>query len=154
MDFLEAVRMAYRSVRANLTRSLITLMIIALGITALVGILTAIDTLIFSLTDSISSLGANSFTIVRSGNSMSGNKDGKQQKRGDVISLDQALQFKERYDYSGSKVTISTRPTGSATLKYQDKKSNPNVRIYGIDENQFDVWDYEIDYGRNFHFQN
>ncbi len=152
MDFLEAVRMAYRSVRANLTRSLITLMIIALGITALVGILTAIDTLIFSLTDSISSLGANSFSIVPSGNSARGNRDGKQQKRGDVISFDQAMKFKERYDFSGAKVTISTRPTGSATLKYKDEKSNPNVRVYGIDENQFDVWDYEIDYGRNFSF--
>ena len=45
MNLLENIRLALRSIRANLLRAILTLMIIAFGIMALVGILTAIDSL-------------------------------------------------------------------------------------------------------------
>ena len=57
MNLLEIFRMAVRSIRNNMLRAVLTLMIIAFGITALVGILTAIDSAIYSLNDSFSNLG-------------------------------------------------------------------------------------------------
>ena len=63
MNLLENIRLALRSIRANLLRAILTLMIIAFCIMALVGILTAIDSTIYSLNDSFSDLGANVFEI-------------------------------------------------------------------------------------------
>lgn len=63
MDFSENVRLALRSIRGNLLRAILTLLIISFGIMALVGILTAIDSAIYSLNDNFSYLGANSFDI-------------------------------------------------------------------------------------------
>ena len=63
MNFLENIFVALRSLRANLLRAFLTLMMIAFGIMALVGILTAIDQVIYSLNDNFSSLGANTFSI-------------------------------------------------------------------------------------------
>ena len=63
MNLEENIKLAFRSVRANLLRAVLTLLIIAFGIMALVGILTAIDSAIYSLSDNLSSLGANTFDV-------------------------------------------------------------------------------------------
>ena len=61
--FIENVRIAMKSIRTNLLRTILTVMIIAFGIMALVGILTAIDSIKYALTESFSLMGANTFTI-------------------------------------------------------------------------------------------
>ena len=130
-------------------RAVLTLLIIAVGITALVGILTAIDALLFTMTDNFSRMGANSFSISPSGQSLSSRNDGRQRKRGEPITLRQAMEFKERFQFP-AKVTISGRATGSAMIKYANEKTNPNTRVYGIDENHLEIRGYEIEIGRDF----
>jgi len=66
-----------------------------------------------------------------------------------AIRFDEAEQFKKRYDYPAT-ITISTRATNFATLKYKDEKSDPNINTLGIDENYLQVAGYEIAAGRNF----
>jgi putative ABC transport system permease protein len=127
----------------------LTLMIIAFGIMALVGILTAIDSVVFSLSDNFSGLGANSYSIYPKGNAVRGNRKGMMAKRGEPISFDEALTFKERFETSG-KVAISSDGTGVSTIKYEDEKTNPNVRIKGIDDNYLTVQAYTIEAGRDF----
>ena len=46
----ENIRIAFQSIRGNLVRSVLTILIIAVGISALVGILTAIDSIKNSIT--------------------------------------------------------------------------------------------------------
>jgi putative ABC transport system permease protein len=70
-------------------------------------------------------------------------------KQGESISYDQAMDFKERFDFSG-KVTISGAGTNDATVKYNDKKTNPNIAVMGIDENFLDINALNLSYGRNF----
>ena len=77
MNLAETIRQALSAVRSNMLRSVLTLLIIAFGITALVGILTAIDSAIFSLSDNFSRLGANSFSIQPSGQGIKGNRGGR-----------------------------------------------------------------------------
>lgn len=149
MSLPEILKLAYQSVKANLLRSVLTLMIIAIGITALVGILTAIDSVVFSLSDNLSGLGANSYTIYPKGNSIRSNKRGVSQKRGVPISYDQAMTFKERFT-EDSKVTVSADGLSNATVKYADKETNPNVAVKGIDDNYLAVQSYSIEYGRDF----
>jgi putative ABC transport system permease protein len=149
MPFSEILSMAFQNIRANILRSILTLLIIAFGIMALVGILTAIDAIAFSLNDNFSGLGANSFSIERKWNEGRGRHQGRQEKPADPIDYKQAIGFKERFEFD-AKVAVGMYGTGQATVKFNEKKTNPNVIFNGIDENFLDVKGLDVQYGRNF----
>lgn len=149
MKIGEIIRLAIDSVKANSLRTILTLLIIAVGLMALVGILTALDSVLFSLNDSFNDMGSNSFAIERKSQNVRGNKGGRRAKLGEPIDYEQAQEFKQRFQYP-SKVTLSITPTGSAVVQHFDKKTNPNVVVYGIDENYLDVKGHEVSYGRGF----
>lgn len=141
--------MAFQSIRTNMLRAVLTLLIIAFGIMALVGILTAIDAIAFSLNDNFSGLGANSFSIERKWGEVKSNRGGRRQKAGEQIKYKQAIEFKERFEFP-AKVSIAFWATSGATVKYGDTKSNPNIGFVGVDENYFKIKGLNIAYGRNF----
>ncbi|HZV71277.1 MAG TPA: ABC transporter permease [Saprospiraceae bacterium] len=150
MRFSENLSQAVRSVRANLLRAILTLMIIATGIMALVGILTAIDALLFTMNDSFSGMGANSFNIIPGTGNLHSNRHGRQEKEAEPIDFRQAMDFKERFDYPGSKVSISGLATWDAILKFGKEKTNPTVLVYGVDDQYLDINGYDLLMGRNF----
>jgi putative ABC transport system permease protein len=147
--FRENLKVALQAIRANKLRGILTVIIIAFGITALVGILTAIDWIRGSLNEQFTFMGANTFTIEsRSMNVQIGN----QRQRGknySFISYRQAREFKERFSFP-AEVSISTRASSTATVKYKDNESNPNVPIIGTDENYLTTAGYKLAEGRNF----
>jgi putative ABC transport system permease protein len=149
MNTLENIRLALIAIRSNLLRTILTLSIIAFGIMALVGILTAIDSATFALSDSFSRLGANSFNIYPKSERVRGRRHGTQDKQGAEINFEQATEFKERFDFSG-KVSVAFWCTGSATVKHGNEETNPNVTVSAIDENYVELKGYEIAAGRNF----
>ena len=134
MNLAENIRQAFSAIRGNLLRAILTLMIIAFGIMALVGILTAIDSILYSMSDNFSSMGANSFNIRPKGDSVRGNRRGRNRKRGEPITFKQAMAFKEKFAYP-SKIGIAANGTSLAEVRYGDKKTNPNVTLRGINEN-------------------
>lgn len=134
--------MSLRAIRANRLRSILTVGIIALGITALVGILTAIDSIKISLKEQFVGLGANSFVIVNnSGNRRTGEEPSP------IISLEQAAEFAERF--SLAEKTSKAAFGDNFVVKYRNKKTNPNVEVVGIDQNYLDAAGYTIGLGRN-----
>ncbi len=145
----ELIRIAVDSVRTNLLRSVLTLSIIAFGIMALVGILTAIDTILFSMTDNFSGLGANAYSISPKSVTIQSSRNGRRTRRGEPITYRQAMKFKERFDFP-AKVSISYRGTGNAVVKFAENKSNPNVALRGVDENFLEVSGLDLEVGRNF----
>jgi putative ABC transport system permease protein len=149
MNLLENIRMAFRSIRSNMMRAILTLLIIAFGIMALVGILTAIDSAVYTLNDSFSGLGANSFTINPKGEGVQGNHGGRRQRVGDPISYQQAIDFKQNFAFP-AKASVSLFCSNMAALKYGDKKTNPNVSLLATDENYLEVKGMELEAGRNF----
>ncbi len=149
MTILESILMAFRSIRANMLRAVLTLMIIAVGITALVGILTAIDALLFTMNDQFRGLGANSFQIAPAGRTLASRSEGRERRRGAPITFRQAMEFKTRYDYPAT-VALSTVATGSAMVRYANEQTNPTVQVFGIDDNYLSVSNYEIAIGRDF----
>lgn len=149
MLLLENIKMAFSAIRNNLTRASLTLMIIAVGIVCLVGILTAIDGLIFSLSDNFSSLGSNAFGISPKWGDMQTRQNGRMQKRGEEITFQQAMDFKERMVVDGL-VSVSFNGTNRAACKFENEKTNPTVRVLGVDENYLDVKGYDIEFGRWF----
>lgn len=153
--------LAYKNLQGNKLRTGITVAIMALGIWALVGIITAIQAMNASLVDSFATMGANSFSIrfremqIRFGDggdvtkTSSTKKKVKKSNANKRITYEQAVAFKERYDYP-AKVSIGLGGVGSQTIFYDNKKTNPNVRVSGGDENYFALNGYEVMYGRNF----
>ncbi len=149
MSPLEIIRQAFRALRSNKLRASLTLMIIAFGIMALVGILTAIDSIIYSLSDNFSSLGANSFSIQPKATEIGGMRSGRRIKKGDEISFDQAMAFKERFDFP-SRVSVSLPGSMTVEVKYGKEKTNPNITLTGVDEHYIFVNGYDLELGRNF----
>ncbi len=151
MQLIENIRLAFQSIRANILRAILTLLIIAFGIMALVGILTAIDGINSSLSSSLASMGANTFNVVRKGDGLSGGNR-RNRKRGPEITYDQALEFRERYDFP-AQVSVSERGTSLATIKSKEETTNPNITVMGIDDNYLEVAGYTLDAGRNISFE-
>jgi len=101
------------------------------------------------MSDNFRSLGANSFNISPKSETLTASDGGRIHKRGDPISFDQAMEFKERFEFAAT-VSVSGSGTGRAAIKYLDKKTNPTVSVYGIDDNYMSVGGYEIQQGRSF----
>jgi putative ABC transport system permease protein len=148
MNLIENIKEALKAIRANLLRTILTALIIAIGITALVGILTAIDGLQNEVNSSMASLGANSFDIKAQGENFRGNRHGKQNKIYAPIEFKQALKFKD--EYKEGAISIYTTVSGGVEVKYLSKKTNPNMRIIGINENYMNFKSLEIRDGRSF----
>jgi len=147
--FFENLNIALQSIRSNLLRTILTVCIIAVGITALVGILTAIDSIKNSITKEFTFMGVNTFTINSRGMRIQVGDKRYRSRNYTFISYYQAKEFKEKFVFPAS-VSISTNATGTATLKYESEKTNPNVSVQGIDENYLFTSGNELKTGRNF----
>jgi len=162
MTTLDSFTLAWRTVRSNKLRTGITVAIIAFGIMALIGIITAIEAMNQSLKESFSSMGANAFSIrykdsrVRMGggrnNSVTKTKRGLREKKSKLdkpIRKEEAEFFKKNFTYPGALVSIYRRGPGAQEVHYGDKKTNPQITLMGGDENYITVNGYSIDLGRN-----
>jgi putative ABC transport system permease protein len=148
----EYIKIALSAIRGNMLRAVLTMVIIAVGITALVGILTAIDAIKGSINSNFTSMGANTFTIRNREMSVRIGKGGKRPQKYKPISYDDARRFKETFLFP-AKVGISMLASMGSTLKYRDKETNPNIAVFGGDESYLAGGGYEIDNGRNFSSQ-
>lgn len=145
----ENLRIAIRAIRSNRVRTILTICIIAFGIMALVGILTAIDAIKNSLTDQFTLMGANSFTISSRGLNIQIGNDRVRAKNFSRISYKEAMEFKSRFT-EPAWVSVSFNASSLATVKYESEETNPNVNLVGVDENYLAVSGYEIELGRSF----
>ncbi|MEI6946794.1 ABC transporter permease [Paraflavisolibacter sp. H34] len=163
MQTLDVFSLAFRSVRSNRLRSGITVAIIAFGIMALVGIVTAIQAMNQKLTESFSTMGANGFSIrykersfrMGGNNSLSlkvARKSARKQKQsslGRLVTKDEAREFVNRYRFPAL-AGISVMATKSAIVTAGGRKTNPNVFLFGGDEHYLALNGFEVERGRNF----
>jgi putative ABC transport system permease protein len=150
MNLLENFREGLRSIQSNMLRTVLTALIIAIGITSLVGILTAIDGMQSSVNNSFADLGANTFDI-RGPQPFRRRNSGVKFKDYPPITYRQANQYKrEIRDTYNAQVSISSNVRGAVQVKYRSVKTNPNTRIVGIDDNFMTIKGYKLLDGRNF----
>ena len=142
MNIKENIAEGLRSIKGNLLRTILTALIISLGITSLVGILTAIDGIQSSVDNSFSGLGANSFDIRnRPANQI--RREGQKERRFKNIDYRQASRYKTLFAPKG-KVSLKTSVSNNAIAKYNSKKTNPNTRLIGIDDNFIELKGYKV----------
>lgn len=145
----EFINIAFNAIAGQKLRTGLTISIIAIGITALVGILTAIDAIKNSINSNFTSMGANTFTIRNKGLNIRMGKNGKAPKKFEPISFTEAKRFKEIYSYPAV-VSVSALATPIAVVKFGNKKTNANSSVFGVDENYLQTAGYEIEWGRGF----
>jgi putative ABC transport system permease protein len=146
--FRENVAIALQSIGGNRLRTSLTALIIAIGVTALVGILTAIEGIKQKTNDIFSSMGANSFTMRNRGTGIKFGGGGKAKVYAS-ITYDQAVRFKQKFT-APAVVSVNTYASFLSTVKYLDQKTNPNISILGADENYLKTGGYQLAEGRNF----
>ena len=149
MNLIENIKEGLRSINSNLLRTILTALIIAVGITSLVGILTAIEGLQNEINTNLASLGANSFDIKATGEDRRGSQEGKQDKVYPPIKFKEALKFKDVYNHPAD-ISIYSNVSNSVEVKYLSEKTNPNMRVIGINENYFALKGLDISEGRSF----
>ncbi len=146
----ENIKIAFSSIRAQSLRATLTALIIAIGIMALVGILTAIDAIKSSINSNFTSMGANSFSIRnRSGGMHIGGRRPPKHKN---IRFEEALRFKEEFQFPAL-VSVSSIASVTSRISYESAHTNPNIRTFGSDENYLFSSGYELESGRNFSWQ-
>jgi len=146
---IETIRQALSALRANWVRSMLTLMIIAFGIMAVIGMITAINSAIYSLNDNFTTLGANSIEIRAKNANLRGRRNGRSQKRADPITYQQALAFDELYSRTGI-VAFEMQISGRGIVSGNGKETNPIVDVVGADEDYVRVKTFDIAEGRSF----
>jgi len=147
--FFENIRISLNSIRTHLLRTILTILIIAIGIMALVGILTATDSIKYYLTKNFSMMGSNTFTVRNRTMQVHIGDQSNKQWLYEPILIKQALQFKENFSFPGY-TSIFVYATGTATLKFGSNKTNPNIRVLGVDENYLYTSGDEVEKGRSF----
>lgn len=161
MRYRDILALAFRSVRSNMLRSVLTVIIIAFGIMALVVVYTAIKAINQKFTDSFSTMGASGFTVrykernIRFGGGddeikkeKKGSKKEKKSSLGKIIRKEEAEMFIKSYKFPSSK-SVSVFATRNAIVSYENKKTSPNVFLFGSDENFVLLNGFKLRSGRN-----
>jgi putative ABC transport system permease protein len=149
MIIRENIEEGLRSIQSNLLRTVLTAMIIAIGITSLVGILTAIDGIQGSVNSSFADLGANTFTV-RNRDDDDFRQGGRRSKQYPAVTYRQAKTFADKFKTSyQATASLSADIAGAVQVNYRSNKTNPNSNVVGSDDQYLGINGYKIDLGRN-----
>jgi putative ABC transport system permease protein len=150
MNLTENIKLALRAIRANILRTILTLSIIMFGITALIGILTATEGIKTKMLSSFTEMGSNTFGIKNEGQvRRHGGPRRHRKAENPPITMQQSEQFKEVFHFPAV-ISVSNLANEIAIVKYGSKKTNPNVKVVGVDDNYLKVSGQTIAQGRNF----
>ena len=149
MNLRENIKESLRSVLSNKLRSALTIATTAVGITCLVGMLTAVEAMRQNYLNEYARLGVNSFTI-HSVNNWRRRRNGLASKNVPRISYAESQAFERLYNRDFGIPGVRMGVTGASVLSRASKKTHPNIRISGVDDNYLRVEYLELDYGRNF----
>ncbi|MCB0457385.1 MAG: ABC transporter permease [Flavobacteriaceae bacterium] len=150
--FRENVRIALDSIKSQLLRTILTIIIIGIGIWALVGILSAVKALENSIAGNFSSMGSNTFNLQRYEFETQQQGGPERQKINPIISYDNIREFIDTYDYPFTQTSVSFLGTNLAEVKYENEKTDPNVQVYGVNEYYLENSGLKTQLGRDFNF--
>lgn len=150
--FRENVRIALDSIKTQLLRTILTIVIIGIGIWALVGILSAVNALENTISSNFASMGSNTFNIQRYEFTTQRRGSGEREKINPIISYDNIRAFIDSYEYPFTQTSISFTGTANAEIKYESDKTDPEVQVYGVNEHYINNTGSKVDKGRALNF--
>ncbi|MBW2937571.1 ABC transporter permease [Aureisphaera sp. CAU 1614] len=150
--FRENVRIALDSIKSQLLRTILTIVIIGIGIWALVGILSAVKALENTISGSFASMGSNTFNIQRYEFETQQQGGRERQKINPIISYDNIREFIDTYDYPLTQTSVSFMGTNAAEIKYENEKTDPEAQVFGVNEHYLENTGTKVQMGREFNF--
>ncbi|WP_417350351.1 ABC transporter permease [Flavobacterium alkalisoli] len=148
--FRENTKIAFSSIKTQLLRTILTVLIIGVGIWGLVGILAAVTVLENTITGNFSSMGTNTFSISRYDFSEQIRQNSNEVKVNPTITYPQAKAFQEKYNFPLSTVSLSFTAASGIEVKYGAEKTDPEINILGVDHYFMPNSGLETTKGRNF----
>jgi putative ABC transport system permease protein len=148
----ENIRIAFDSIKSQLLRTILTVLIIAIGIMALVAILSSVSALENTIAGDFSSMGANTFNIQRYEFGTRRQSGRELQKTNPVITYRNVIDFEKAYTFPYTKTAISFVGTRNAEVKFQNKKTDPDVSVLGVNEYFIQNSGLEVDQGRELNY--
>jgi putative ABC transport system permease protein len=145
MNVFESIMLAFDSVRVNKLRASLTLLSIAIGVFAIVGAGTLVQSINNAVTGEMAALGENMFSIYRIPKIQTGNTWRKYRKR-KPINYSQYIDFKNKLTIA--KAVSSQSESSGHTVQYAGMATDPNVSLIGTDENHFLITNTNIVEGR------
>ncbi len=147
--FRENVRIALNSIKTQLLKTILTIVIISLGIMALVGTLSGVDAMEKNFGGNFDTMGSNTFNIQRYEFSIQ-RHGGDREKINPIISYNHVRGFLENYNYPYTQTSVSFRGTSAAEVKYESEKTDPEVQVYGVNEHYLVNTGSKVESGRGF----
>ena len=143
------VLIAINSIKTQLLRTILTVVIIGIGIWALVGILSSVEAMENSISGNFATMGSNTFNIQRYNFNVQ-RRGGEREKVNPIISYQNIREFIDIYEFPTTQTSISFRGTSGAEVKFENNKTDPEVQVLGINEYYLENTGTEIESGRNF----
>ncbi len=161
MLFTENILVALAGLKANIMRSLLTMLGIIIGIASVIAIMTVGNSITLIVNSTMQDLGANNLEmgVVQKSTDTQATDEGMNFGSGyvrdmtddDLISQEMLDSFREKYADDLKYVLISE--TVSQSGKVTDGKKNANVRITGYNKDYVDFSDLKMHAGRQFLYQ-
>lgn len=148
--FKENTKIALDSIKSQALRTFLTVLIIAIGIWALVGVLSLVTALENTMLKNFASMGANTFSMTQYDYSSQINQNDEEFKPNPIISYPQAKEFQNKYSFPLTTTSLSFTAAAGVEVKYRDEKTDPEITIVGTDENFCPNKGIEVAKGRNF----
>jgi len=148
----ENIRIAFDSIKSQILRTTLTVLIIAIGITALVGILSAVSALENTISSDFASMGSNTFNLQRYEFTTHTRGGGEREKINPIITYREVREFKETYSFPKTQTSISFTGTSTAEVKYESEKTDPEVSVLGVNEFFLTNSGLNLEEGREFNY--
>lgn len=146
----ENTKIALGAIRSQLLRTVITVFIIAIGIWALVGILSVVSALKNTILEDFASMGANTFSIEQYDYASKMTKTKSDSKPNPIFTYAEAKTFKETFDFPSAVTSISFNAASNIEVKHESEKTDPEIQVFGCDENHFLNSGLKLSSGRSF----
>lgn len=147
MNFEEGLILAYQTVKANKLRTFLTTLGIVIGVMAVIGMMSIINALERHMTQSLSAVAGKVFWVQKYPAVRVGHMDRKYRNRKNLtVEHAQAI----RRTTSAVEAVSPEYYSWGKQIKYKEESTNPNIVIYGGDENWAEVNGRYISEGRLF----
>ncbi len=147
MQIGESIGLAISSVRANKLRSFLTLLSICIGVFAIIGSTTVVDSFNTMFSDQLSALGSNTFMIQKFPALMMGPAQWRKYMKRKDITYQQAVMIRERATQGQ---IVGSSISDNLLVKGNGNATDAAIAVTGCDENYFLNNNYSIAAGRQF----
>ena len=147
MKINQILAISLQSLKSNRLRTALTILGVVVGIFSIIVIMTILTMLQNSIDEGLSSLGKNTFQIQKHDNVFGGGPRMRDRNRED-LTIEDGRRLREML--SEAKYVGVEQWQFGIVVKYQNKETNPNISVAGVNTDAMKTNDWNVEEGRDF----